>query len=77
MGVSSDKINDRNVAQKLAGFDGIIIPAGFGERGFAGKIAAARYARTNDVPCLMIGLGAQAGAVEFARDVLGLSLIHI
>ena len=73
VGVSSDKINDRNVAQKLAGFDGIIIPAGFGERGFAGKIAAARYARTNDVPCLMIGLGAQAGAVEFARDVLGIA----
>ncbi len=72
VGVSSDKINDRNAAQKLAGYDGIIIPAGFGERGFAGKIAAARYARTHDVPCLMIGLGAHAGAVEFARDVLGI-----
>ena len=72
VGVSSDGITEHNVGQKLAGFDGIIIPAGFGERGFAGKIAAARYARLHDVPCLMIGLGAHAGVVEFARDVLGL-----
>lgn len=71
VGVSSDKVNEKNAGQKFSGYDGIIIPAGFGERGFAGKIAAAKYARTNDVPCLMIGLGAHAGAVEYARDVLG------
>lgn len=53
----------------LDGFDGIVIAPGFGVRGFDGKIAAAKYARENDVPCLLIGLGAQAGLIEFARDV--------
>ncbi len=53
----------------LSEYDGILIAPGFGVRGFEGKVAAAKYARENDVPCLMIGLGAQAGLVEFARDV--------
>ncbi len=51
--------------------DGIIIPGGFGHSGFEGKIVAARYAREHDVPTLMIGLGAEAGLVEYARDVMG------
>ena len=37
--------------------DGIVIAPGFGKRGFDGKLVAAKFARTNDVPCLMIGLG--------------------
>lgn len=53
---------------RLQGLDGVVIPAGFGERGFEGKVAAARYARENGVPALMIGMGAQAGLVEFARS---------
>ena len=57
----------------LKKYDGIIIAPGFGERGFEGKIAAAKYARENDVPCLMIGLGAQAGVVEFARNVCNMT----
>ncbi len=57
----------------LSSYNGIIIGPGFGVRGFEGKVAAAKYARENDVPCLMIGLGAQAGLVEFARDVRALS----
>ncbi len=62
----ADVEKDINV---LNGFDGIVIGPGFGERGFDGKIIAAKYARENDVPCLMIGLGAEAGLVEFARNV--------
>ncbi len=57
----------------LSAYNGIVIGSGFGARGFDGKIAAAKYARENDVPCLMIGLGAQAGIIEFARDVLGMT----
>lgn len=57
----------------LDGYNGMIIAPGFGIRGFEGKVAAAKYARTHDVPCLMIGMGAQAGLVEFARDVRSLS----
>lgn len=52
----------------LKGYDGILIAPGFGARGFEGKVKAAAYARENDVPCLMIGFGAQAGLVEFARS---------
>lgn len=58
-------------SSRLSEFDGIVIAAGFGERGFDGKAAAAKYARENSIPCLMIGLGAQAGLVEFARNVCG------
>jgi CTP synthase len=57
----------------LSHLDGMIIPGGFGERGFEGKIAAAGFARTAQVPCLGICLGLQAMTVEFARNVLGLT----
>ncbi len=52
--------------------DGIIVPGGFGGRGIEGKIAAAHYARTENVPYLGLCLGMQVMAVEFARGVLGL-----
>ena len=61
---------------KLGGLDGIVIPGGFGERGVEGKIAAARYARLNDVPCLGLCLGMQVMTIEFARDVLDLDGAH-
>ena len=44
---------------RLRDLDGIVIPGGFGERGVEGKIAAAAYARENDVPCLGLCLGMQ------------------
>ena len=50
-----------------------MIPGGFGERGFEGKIAAAGYARENGIPCLGLCLGLQAMTIEFARNVLGLT----
>lgn len=70
-GVCSDRITAKTV-EELDGFDGIILPAGFGERGFEGKVIAAEYARVHNIPCLMLGMGAQAGFVEFARNVVGL-----
>lgn len=65
--VSSERLETD--ADLLKGYDGIVIAPGFGKRGFDGKLVAAKFARTNDVPCLMIGLGAEAALVEFARDV--------
>jgi CTP synthase len=47
--------------------DAIVVPGGFGERGFEGKVEAARYARLNNVPYLGLCLGLQVMAVEFAR----------
>ncbi len=57
--------------QELESAHGIIVPGGFGSRGVEGKIAAARYARTNQVPYLGLCLGMQLMVVEFARTVLG------
>jgi len=56
----------------LAGQDAILIPGGFGERGFEGKILATQYARENKIPFLGICLGLQAAVIEYARNVAGL-----
>lgn len=59
-------------AHILEELDAILVPGGFGERGIEGKIAAAKYARENDVPYLGICLGMQIAYIEFARNVAGL-----
>ena len=64
---------DDNWQEKLKGVDGILVPGGFGRRGFEGKLRAIRYARENGVPYLGLCLGMQAASIEFARNVLGLS----
>ena len=56
----------------LADLDAILVPGGFGERGFEGKIAAARYARENEVPYFGICYGMQAAVIDFARAKAGL-----
>ena len=53
--------------------DGILVPGGFGDRGIEGKILAAHYARTNNVPYLGICLGLQIATIEFCRNVLGMT----
>ena len=65
-------ITSENVKEKLAGYDGILVPGGFGERGSEGKKIAIRYARENRVPFLGICFGLQLALVEYAQDVLGL-----
>lgn len=69
--INSEKITEENVAEKLAGMDGIMICPGFGQRGIEGKITAAHYTRTHDIPTFGICLGMQMMVVEFARNVLG------
>jgi len=56
----------------LSDADAILVPGGFGERGFEGKIMAARYARENRVPYLGICYGLHAAVIDFARNVAGL-----
>lgn len=68
----SEKVTEQNIASLLAGYDGILVPGGFGDRGLEGMIQAIRYARENDVPYLGICLGMQMACIEFARDVVGL-----
>lgn len=57
----------------LDGFDGVIIPGGFGSRGVEGKIDAINYCRKHDVPILGLCYGMQLMVVEFARNVLGIN----
>ncbi|OGS48547.1 MAG: CTP synthase [Euryarchaeota archaeon RBG_16_68_13] len=57
----------------LEGADGILVPGGFGDRGIEGKIAATRYAATNDVPFQGVCLGFQLATVGFAREALALA----
>jgi len=69
--INSEEISRENVAEKLDGMAGIIICPGFGQRGIEGKIIAAEYTRTNDIPTFGICLGMQMMVIEFARNVLG------
>ncbi|NDR77541.1 CTP synthase [Fructilactobacillus sanfranciscensis] len=69
--IDAEEINDENVVEKLKGFDGLIVPGGFGSRGVEGMITSIRYARENDVPFFGICLGMQVTTIEYARDVLG------
>jgi CTP synthase len=64
---------DDNWQDKLKGVDGILVPGGFGKRGFEGKLRAIRFARETGIPYLGLCLGMQAACIEFARDVLGLA----
>ena len=69
--INSETLTEENVAEKLQGMDGIMICPGFGQRGTEGKIVAAHYTRTHDIPTFGICLGMQMIVVEFARNVLG------
>jgi CTP synthase len=57
---------------KLRTVNGVVVPGGFGKRGFEGKIFAANYCRTKNKPYLGLCLGLQMAVVEFARNVLKL-----
>ena len=71
--VDGEELNASNVEEVLGSMDAILVPGGFGQRAFEGKIEAARYARENNVPFLGICLGLQAAVCEFARNVAGLA----
>ena len=59
-------------AKALAGVDGILVPGGFGDRGFEGKVLTAKHAREHGIPYFGICYGMQAAVVDFARHVVGL-----
>jgi len=71
--VHAEDLEVRDAATVLAGVDGIIVPGGFGERGWEGKIHAATYARTQGIPYLGLCLGMQVMVTEFARNVCGMA----
>lgn len=69
---SLELLSDEQVAQKLAPFQGILVPGGFGNRGIEGKIKAVHYARTHNVPFFGICLGMQMAVIEACRNLLGM-----
>ncbi len=74
--VQAEDVEAMTADGRLGELDGIVIPGGFGERGVEGKIAAAQYARENDLPCLGLCLGMQVMTIEFARHVLNMDGAH-
>jgi CTP synthase len=71
--LGSDRFTDQAAAgDLLRGFDGLLIPGGFGERGVDGMVEAIRWARENGLPFFGICLGLQVAIIEFARNVCGL-----
>jgi CTP synthase len=71
--VDSEGLEDPAQAlERLVGLDGILIPGGFGGRGWEGKICAARVAREQQIPYLGICLGMHVAVSEFARHVAGM-----
>jgi CTP synthase len=74
--IHSEKINEQTVTDLLAGYDGLLVAPGFGERGIEGKILTAKFARENKIPYLGICLGMQIAVIEFARNVLGYKEAH-
>ena len=71
-GLESRDPEDRCYEAQLEGYDGILVPGGFGKRGIAGMLNAIRYAREKAVPYFGICLGMQTACIEFARNVCGL-----
>jgi CTP synthase len=71
--IEAEEVTQETAASLLGDVDGILVPGGFGDRGIAGKMEAARYAREHNVPYLGICLGLQTAVMEYARDVCGIA----
>ncbi|GAB2578530.1 CTP synthase [Dyella jejuensis] len=71
--IDSEQIEAEGAAKVLGGVDAILVPGGFGKRGFEGKILASKYAREHGVPYFGICYGMHAAVVDFARNVAGLT----
>ena len=71
--IHSESVEREGPERLLSGYDGLLIPGGFGERGIEGKVEAVRFARERRIPFLGICLGMQCAVIEFARNVVGLA----
>ncbi|NTW97721.1 MAG: CTP synthase, partial [Oscillochloris sp.] len=69
--ISSELVEREGPERLLSNVYGIVVPGGFGDRGIEGKIMAADYARTNDIPYLGLCLGMQCATIAFARRLIG------
>ena len=67
--ISSENVEKSDLDQLFKNVDGILVPGGFGDRGYEGKLLACQYARENNIPYFGICLGMQIAAIEYARNV--------
>ena len=74
--IHSEAIEREGPERLLAGYDGILCPGGFGERGIEGKVEAIRFARERKIPFFGICLGMQCAVIEYGRHVVGLDNAH-
>jgi CTP synthase len=74
--VNTETLEEQGVDAFLSDVDGIVVPGGFGDRGIAGKIMAAQYAREHNIPYLGLCYGMQMAVVELARHVAHLPGAH-
>ena len=74
--IKSEDIERDGAERLLAGFDGLVVPGGFGERGIEGKVEAIRFARERRLPFLGICLGMQCAVIDVARHCAGLEGAH-
>ena len=70
--IEAEEIDSPAAAARLHGYDGILVPGGFGKRGIQGMVHTIQYAREHKVPFFGICLGMQCATIEYARDVAGL-----
>ncbi len=71
--IDGETLTEDRLDEVLGNMDGILVPGGFGQRAFEGKILATKYAREKEIPFLGICLGLQTAVCEFARHVAGMS----
>ncbi len=74
--IHSGQLEEQGAERLLTGYDAILIPGGFGERGIEGKVQAIQYARERKIPFFGICLGMQCAVIEYGRNVLGLENAH-
>ncbi len=74
--IHSGQLEEQGAERLLTGYDAILIPGGFGERGIEGKVQAIRYAREREIPFFGICLGMQCAVIEYGRSVIGLENAH-
>ena len=71
--IEAEEVERLGAEEVLQGVDGLLVPGGFGHRGIDGKIEAIQYVREREIPFFGLCLGLQCAAIEFSRNVLGLS----
>ena len=70
--IHSSHLEEKDMQEKIANLDGVLVAPGFGERGIEGKINAVKYVREHQIPFFGICLGMQMAVIEYARNVLQL-----